>query len=67
MNPSLGLALLSVMFVGTFIGVVIKQHKAKSCPRHRKFAGLTAQILAAACLVAGIILAGLAVAGGNAK
>jgi hypothetical protein len=63
MNPSLGLGLLSLMFVGASVGVVIKQHKAKSCPRHRKFAGLMAQILAAGCLIAVIVLAGLTVAG----
>ncbi|WP_169979131.1 hypothetical protein [Tautonia rosea] len=63
MNPSLWPALLSLMFFGTSLGIFLKQRRARSCPRHRTSAGLIAQTLAVACLVAGIILAGLAMGG----
>ncbi|MFO0951214.1 MAG: hypothetical protein U0835_08690 [Isosphaeraceae bacterium] len=63
MDPSLWTALLSLMFVATSVGIFIKQGRAASCPLHRKDAGLIAQGLAVACLVAGVVLAGLVAAG----
>ncbi|MDG3008256.1 hypothetical protein [Paludisphaera mucosa] len=60
MNPTLALALLSVLFFATAAGIVLKQRAARSCPKHHRSAGLAAQALATACFGVGLVLAALA-------
>ncbi len=60
MSPTSRFALVSTLLVATSIGIVLKQRTATSCPRHHRAAGLAANLLAAGCLVAGLLLATLA-------
>ncbi|MFO0890619.1 MAG: hypothetical protein U0790_15925 [Isosphaeraceae bacterium] len=61
MNPSLWLAIVSALFLLTWVGITVKQRRAASCPKHRHSAGMAAQFLALACLLIGVLLAGMAV------
>jgi len=54
-------AFVAALFLLVSVGITVKQRSAASCPRHHRTAGIAAQYLAMACLLAGLLLAGMAV------